>query len=347
MQRLSVILESLAGDNENERMIAILALGAGLSHQQFSRSGDASLTGVRDPEKDWYPANYSEVTEYHGAVFRILADLALGAGADRNRAFEAMERGIGAVAGNSILINDLDDLFLRLSESKNHLWPGARDQIRFKLDTRHQAPSTEHRASLERWLQYLTPQPDDFANRYQDVVASAGHRYVDDANGDPVDVSEIAALAFADEIIESRRNLTPYLDLLLTGTQDKGFTFAERIACLHPEIDALVDALLIRWPHLSPENRNPTFIAGTVKGLSAYPEKRRTILERIANTPEILDLLLNATTSGPLEIADVTRIRIALVEHGVDPTGFHRLGIICPYLFESGKPLNMTEFCFP
>jgi hypothetical protein len=327
MQRLSVIRDALAGGNENERRIAILALGAGLNHHHFSRSGDASLTGTRDPEKDWYPATYSEVTEYHGAVFRILANLALGTENDEIRAFEALERGIGAIAGNPILINELDDLFLRLAESKSHLWPGARDQIRFKLDTRHQPPSAEHRTSLDRWLQYLTPPPEDFASRYQDLVASAGHRYVDDENGNPVDVSEIAALAFAEESIESGINLTPYVDVFLTGTQDKGFTFAEQIARSQPEIDALVDALLIRWPLLSQDNRNPTFIAGTIRGLSAAPERRRAILERIANTPEIRELLLNATTSGPLEIGDVTRIRTALVAHSVDPAGFNRLGL--------------------
>ena len=327
MERLELIRDAIAQNNESSKLIVIHALGAALQHRHFTRMNDTSLTGIGDPHLDWYPANYAEIAEYHSAAFRILADLTLNDDDPAARAFEAIGTGLGGILASHQLLEDLDDLFRELAGAKAGFWPEAKNHIQSKLEIRGDELPPAHRTSLERWLGYVTPRPGDFENRYRDLVASACHHFVDGADGLPINVSERDALAFADEFLVAPFDLTPHADLFLTGTQTRAFSFAERLAGSYTDIDGLVDVLLARWPTLPEDERNPTFLGGIVRGFAADPDKRHSFLDRIATTPQLADLVVNATASGPLEIRDIRRIRVALVENRVDPGGFYRLGL--------------------
>jgi hypothetical protein len=339
MQRLDLIREALSRPEEPAKRIVISALRAALQHRQFTRMDGASLTGIGDPKLDWYPTNYEEVIEYHGAAFRILADLVINDESSATQSAEVIANGLGGILSSDQLLNGLDALFKTLADLKKNLWPEAKDQIQSKLDMRNDQLAPAYRTSLERWLGYVTPGSGDFENRYRDLVGSACHRFVDGADGLPVNVSERDAVAFVDELLEDQFDLTAYVDLFLTGSQAKAFPFAERLASSYVDIDSLLDALLERWPALTVDERNPTFLCGIASGFSAEPDKRHALLDRIATTPELVGLLLNATTSGPLEIRDVRRIRVALVENQLDPDGFYRLG-----LGRMTDPLDPAEF---
>jgi len=326
MERLDLIREALAGDFEPAKPIAISALGAALQNRQFTRMSHASLTGIGDPSLDWYPANCVEVIEYHGAAFRVLAQLVQNDEAFATRASEVIANGLGGILESHQLLQELDALFKQLADSKSNLWPEAKNQIQLELKMRNQELPAAHRSSLERWLGYVTPVVGDFENRYRDLVGSATYHSVDGEDGQPFNVSERDAISFADEFLREPFDLGSHADLFLTGPQAQGFAFAQRLASSYPQIDELLDTLLERWPSLTADERNPAFLRGIVGAFAVEPHKRHALLDRIATTPELVDLLLDATTSGRLEIRDVRRIRVALVENQLNPDGFYRFG---------------------
>jgi hypothetical protein len=339
IERLDLIREALSGDVDPVKSISINALGAALQHSHFTRTSDTSITGIGDPHFDWYPNNYAEVAEYHSAAFRMLADLILNQEGFATQASEVIANGLGGVLANHQLIQDLDALFRQLADSKNNLWPTAKNQIQLKLEMRNNELSPSHRESLTQWLSYVTPESGDFESRYRDLVGSANYHYVDGEDGLPVNASERDAVSFADEFLQEPFDLRSHADLFLTGPQARGFAFGQRLASSYPQIDDLLDTLLERWAALSVDERNPTFICGIVGGFASDPNKRQTLLDRIATTPELLDLLLYSTTSGPLEIRDIRRIRVALIENNLSPDGFYRFG-----LGRMTDPLDPADF---
>ncbi len=339
IERLDLIREALAGDVEPVKSISINALGAALQYSHFTRSSDTSLTGIGDPHFDWYPNNYAEVAEYHSAAFRMLAELILNHEEFATQASEVIANRLGGILANHQLLQDLDALFKQLADSKNNLWPAAKNQIQLKLEMRNNELAPSHRESLTQWLGYVTPESGDFESRYRDLVGSANYHFVDGEDGLPVNASERDAISFADEFLQEPFDLRTQADLFLTGPQARGFAFGQRLASSYPQIDDLLDTLLERWPALTVDERNPTFICGVVGGFASDPHKRCALLDRIATTPGLVDLLLYSTASGPLEIRDIRRIRVALVEHNLNPDGFYRFG-----LGRMTDPLDPTDF---
>jgi len=324
-ERLKLLKETLAsGADSDVRRVVIMALGSALKHRDFTRMGDTSLTGVRDPEKDWVPETLAATADFYEEAFKMLAVIGLHGSAEAETAVETLGSGISG-ALRPPLPDRLDADFKAIAESKSGLWPIVKSAIKSKMEYDESKLSPQHRESLERWLGYVTPDQSTFENRYRDLVVSPGYHHRKEKDGNFRDLSREEAVAFADECVDGAVDLSSHVDCMLTGVQQQGFSFGERLGLVHPNLGPLLDSMLERLPDLGEEERNLKVLQGIACGLSGNPERRQELLRRLDETPSLGDLLIPVTSSGLLEERDVVRMRTAIIENRVDPKEFNLL----------------------
>ena len=62
--QLTVVDVALSGGNDEQKNLAVKALGAALRNGQFTRTGGVESQGSRSPQTDWRPKQWSEVFNY-------------------------------------------------------------------------------------------------------------------------------------------------------------------------------------------------------------------------------------------------------------------------------------------
>jgi hypothetical protein len=319
IDRLHVIRDALKSSEMPIQQIAIDALGAALNFHSFTRMGDATLSGKRDPRQDWKPTTHKEEFDYWRECYRLLRTQALADTPTSEHAKNVLGTNIAVVLRTS-LIYELDSDFSELAARSDHFWPDVKDNIRRILDF-HDDLHPEHRAALEKWKGYLTPHSDAFDLKLRDIVSRPGWHNKKTKEGEYVDISRTEAEEFAADVVRRQIDLLPYLPQLLVGAQQQTFAFGAIIGQQTPKIETLLQEALVLWPSLDSETRNWALLAGILAGLGQEHEVRNATLDQIARDPKLAcDLLVPLTASlFPITEADLFRIVLAFNNEYVKP----------------------------
>ncbi len=312
MDRLPLVEKALGSEDEEIRKLAVDALGEGLSDGSFSRMSDTTLAGKRDAYKDWSPKNLREQLDYWKACFLMLKGVVEKEGDGSAQAKSKIAHHLHGII-SSPLITELEGDFRSLCERFGSFWPEAKDTLRSFANIQEGKLLPEHVAALDRWIGYLQPPPTDIASRISDIVRLPGWHHRQAEGGGYTDISQMQAVALADECIAQKIDLRPYLELLLSDEQQQGYAFGAQIARGHPGAKALLEAALEHWPSIEPKRRNSSFLRGFAKGLETREPERQQLLERVAECPEWCELLVPLTTATTLVESDFKRIAHAIV----------------------------------
>jgi hypothetical protein len=315
LERLPVLRDGLASPEAAIRRVAIGALGSALQAGHFARMSDITLAGKRDANKDWRPATYDEFHGYWKECYLLLQGLVLAGGPEAELAKTTLAKHIDGILGCRLLLT-LEPEFKALAAFVNGAWPEMKNAIRRTLDySKDLVP--EHRAALERWLDYVTPKGSAIEGRLRDIVSHPGYHHRKEADDSFTDLSQQDAEQLARELAQAGSDLTPHLAQLLTGEQQQGITFGMTLARQHPAAKQLLDGALAAWPTLKSDTRNESLIRGLFFGLENRVEKTR-ILERVANEAGLVDLLIPLTgVVSPMTETDFLRVRRAIEDERV------------------------------
>ncbi len=331
VERLAVIEAGLASGETRTRSVCVEALGVGLVTHHFSRTGGVEVRGSGLPEEDWSPKLNSEVAEYWTKCFSLLANVVLESSSESPLAQNELGRHLRGIL-KPALLEKFEPEFRKVAVALNGYWPEALSSLHsiFEFDTA--SYPTESLDRLKQWIVWITPV--DLPNRLSLVVIQAPYEHENGQDGKMVDLSALKAEHLADELIAQSTDLRVHLDRLQQGDQRQSYVFGRRFGQRGREPGTLIERCLTSLEGIPLEKRNVTFLAGVLAGV---PDRSnvRPILERVAASPQLIDILVPLTRLAQPGVDDIKRI-VDLIATGKIPAGQLRQ-------FSFGSVLNELE----
>jgi hypothetical protein len=313
VERLPVVEAGLASDCEHRRAICIQALGTALQGGHFSRMGGVEVRGSGLPEKDWEPQTNRDIAEYWLKSVHLLKTVILQRKPDAALAKKVLGEHLRTVLIPPLL-DKIETDFREVAAAEQHFWLEAIRSIQDHLE--HSVEQTpESRQKLAEWLELLTPR--DFSLRLQLAVSNARFQHRKKPDGTYLDVAAETAEKLADEVIQQKIELTPFLAQLLQGNQAQAFPFGQRLGEKLSSSEHLIAQSLTVLRAIDSERRNPMLLAGVLHGVKK-PELIKRTLTIVANDDHLVDLLVRLMRTTMFEREDLERV-VQLISEGKIP----------------------------
>jgi len=314
VERLAVIETGLAGGCEHRRAICIAALGTALQDGTFSRMGGVEVRGSGLPEQDWEPQTNRDIAEYWLKSVRLLKGVILECRPDAALAKSILGKRLRTVLIPPLL-GKIETDFCKIASAAQGFWPEAVQSIHDVLQhSMEQTP--ESLQKLTEWLELLTPK--DFGLRVRLLVSEARFQHRQNPDGSHVDAAAETAKKLAEEVIQNKIELAPFLPQMLEGDQAQAFPFGQRLGEMFSSPEYLIKESLNALRTIDPGRRNPMLLAGLLHGISDKKVIKRT-LETVANEDCLVDLLARLTGSTSPDRDHLDRVVRLIAEGKIPP----------------------------
>ena len=190
--------------------------------------------------------------------------------------------------------------------------------------------------SLNIWLQLLSPDEADLAEKLKILVINPPWEHHKEDNGHYIDVASENAKALGVEVAKDIEELLPHLNLLLKGEQRQSYSFGYQLALDLTDLRQLLEQSLEQLIKADPAN--PSFILGIYRGIFEKSHEQWQVnidklladehlvrfypdLIRTGNIRKLhLDQLLELIRSGVISPNSANALSYGSVTTGIDPT---------------------------
>lgn len=317
ISRLEIIKKGVSSDEPDIRKVVIEAVGAGLNFSHYTRMGDRTLAGKRDPKYDWKPDSKRQELDYWKECFHILYREIAEETSNKLLALESLGRHFSVILQTPLIL-ELEDKLVTLTQLLNNFWPEVKNNINQVLNYNKNI-NNDHKEALVRLKERLTPKIDNIELKLSDVVSTPGWHGRVGKDGKYIDESVDEAKELASSLAKRKIDIIPYLSQLLSGEQQQGFSFGSVIGKEHPNAQSILAEIIHVWPNINPDKRNVTFFNGLMYGLASRRDIQIRTLEQLASDLRLTDLLAAGTAYlNVIEERDFTRIKKVILESQIE-----------------------------
>ncbi len=276
------IIEWGLGQAQNEyHILAIRAMGVGLSYGHFSRMGGAESQGS-SRLYDYQPSS-NEVEIYWTNILRVLTSIVQSKNALSSSAGEIIANSIRSVF-NARLARIMMPFIKEVAECKQYDWDEGLKGLRMARHYDKEFISKDLQTQVDALIDSLTKK--DFGSRYLNIESSY---YLDHEESYSSENVKKAVKALAEEFILLKLKWELYLPLFYQNRVNFSFYFGERLYELisdNPEmVETFIDESLNIISSISKQERDLTVLGGFISIASTNDKDK--LYERLESINEL------------------------------------------------------------
>lgn len=318
--RLTVIDTALSDGNNEQKNLAVKALGSALQNGHFSRTGGVETQGSRSPQIDWRPKLWSEVYIYWQECLKRLVSVATGSGESALLArgqFAKSLRGL-VRAGR---LDEVEHALKVINDSTDSSWPEAYNAIKEEIRHEGKIIPQDSLVRLKTLLDVVSPQT--LGERLSQIVSTPTWDHVkDEKSGHYIDVAKQEAVRFAEECSKNMALLLENLEVVFKGEQRQGYAFGFNLGQFSDEAQPFIENALKILSDMG--DANPMVLAGFLQGIrSRFPEMVAKTLDMVAQDERLAPYLVNLTRFGNPDEIDLQRIVNLVKERKIEASQLH------------------------
>lgn len=297
-KRLALLDEAMEINTEKVHFVILQAVKSAISTQGGTRIVGAEYQGTKPELIEWQPKTYSEIYAYWQHHLNILIELIK---------HDKITEQVKNIFGNELrglikhpIQDQLDSAFKEVIRLSGKYWPSASQAIThaFQFDTK----SLENKQIelLKSWEKLLSPDDNNLEEKLKLIVLNPSREYIEDSNGNYIDVAAEDAKALAESIKETYNDLIPHIKMLLTFPEHKqSWIFGKHLAMQldNDAINVILDKLLNFLRNDTPNNIQ--FFAGFLCGINNNDiNKWKEIIELISSDKALIQYYPDAVRTG-------------------------------------------------
>ncbi len=310
-ERLPVLKEVLYSHDIDMQEIGVQAFDAVFEFYDFCRWGDiASRVDVQSPKRSWYPkkSNAEVIDDYWKNAYFMLADYIVGGNRFSENALELLGKNLHPIISTPLLLKkDVYSVFIKIVQHARGAWTPALDVIKHALKY-GKVQSNRHQKVLGNIVKMM------LSNEWP--LSSQIRNHVSEPMGGYTDAARLKAEELAEQLVsqltQQGKNLPAnILADLLQGTQRYTSHFGVVFGrlCNVEQLKTLFDDAFAEWTKIQKERR-ADFLIGVLRGMGADHPLRYELLQRVGNSPALMDLLVPFTNTIPA--VDMKEISIVI-----------------------------------
>ncbi len=311
--RIPILKWGLAKNSSEYERIAILAIGAGLDNDHFSRAGGAERQGSSAPLKDYLPTTWEEIRSYWQELLNLVLPIAKRNDENGQLARNQISSSVRILVRDG-MINSVSEVIREIKSSIDR-WPEIIEALQRSLAYEGGRNDTT-KAQIKELLSELVPQ--DFKTILHMKVTKPEWfwRGADSDLNNPQQHAEQLAI----QIVTQKMDLYPYLSDLLTGEQRQGYNFGVKLGELWDDRVDFIDKALVVLKGFGAKDQNPELIAGFIRG-SNDSKLREKVYAAFLHEPLIMHNAFYIARVFEVSIADLYRL-FSLIENNGMPISY-------------------------
>jgi hypothetical protein len=336
-QRMQIAKDAIASRDIEKQKLGIKALGSALQTRHFSRMGGVETQGSCMPDQDYQPTN-EEVREYWREAIQLLVSIGEGDGEFAVLAREQLASKIRGLLKHD-LVDEAESAIKKIS-GKHCPWPAALSAINNSLEFEGPRLRPEVRDRLKILAESL--QTVALVDRLRLLISVPEWEHKKSNDGHFVDVSQMRAEAFADELAAQGASWFHHLPIILDGEQRQGLAFGHRLATRSNDPWPFIDAALAFLRALPKGTRNFIVLAGFLRGV-ADRDIVTSVLDRIKDDPQLNIEIVNLTRLTKPTKEDLDRLVLVLQRGAIAVERFR--GFAYNSVLDDLQAQDVIDFC--
>lgn len=262
-KRFSLLRRAIGINETAVDMVLLCALEQAINIHGGSRTIGAEYQGVKAPLEEWHPKIWQEIFDYWQAAIDLYIEM-LGRGDEQK---EKSLHDIGWSIRSFVSrgrIQMLDSAIRQIVLTHGRYWPSALESIKDTLEYDHESLDEATTATLNSWLDLLSPKGADLAEKLRIIVINPPWEHRKIEGGSYIDNAAENAKELAKEVAKEIDLLLPHIQMLLVGNQRQSYSFGRQLA-LESACDEKFLSQVLSVASKTPQ-ANISFILGLYSG---------------------------------------------------------------------------------
>lgn len=295
-QRLAVLGKALSLNTETADVVIIEAIKTAINTHGGSRTVGAEFQGTQPKLKEWIPKTYQDIYDFWQSLLDMLLEIT-----KRDSLIEQVKDAFGHELRGLLRykqLKQLDCFIKEVIKLSGKYWPTAAQSITHALQYDGEGMDEDLFAHLKSWEALLSPDKDNLEEKLKLIVLNPSREHVKGECGHYVDVAAEEAIHLAKELKDSHTKLIPYLDLLMTFSEQKqSWVFAKHLVLESGGVEELLMAML---DYLRKHNQvNTQFFSGFLVGFyEKEPAKWEEVIELLGKDESLIQYYPDSLRTG-------------------------------------------------